>query len=463
MNKVAKLGIGAVATLVLLELTLQVGALALWLAEPRTEPTGAADRAEHVVLCVGDSYTYGIGTTAQEFTYPNQLERELQSDGADWRVFAAALPGRNSREVLERIDGQLSHFRPHVVCVLVGLNDRWSQPDHLDLDARPEAAVRLHKTAEFHWRWRTARAVRWALGKLAPAPAPPDRATDAEARISRALRQGAPEDAEARVAQLQRELELTPSAEVAEALVVALATLGDGEECLRQARSGVEHWPESAVLWHHLAWQSYQEDDLDSATHGIEEAYRLSSGAPLQKRWSILWHRGVIWMRRDPARSLRTAIELYLAEEKPANFRGLVNYEPGAIDASVLERVLTELGLPREVEARIRELFAGATSWESTDVAEIHASHLRQVVEHCRAAGAQVVLLTYPRPLLYVDDTTRALAQSTGVTRVDLAPEFTRRKREEPGVEYFVPDGHCNDAGYGIVARLVARVIRGLR
>ena len=65
--------------------------------------------------------------------------------------------------------------------------------------------------------------------------------------------------------------------------------------------------------------------------------------------------------------------------------------------------------------------------------------------------------------MMHVDDATRALAESSGVTRVDLTPEFTRRQSEQPGAEYFVPDGHCNDAGYGVVAQLVARVVRGLR
>lgn len=40
--------------------------------------------------------------------------------------------------------------------------------------------------------------------------------------------------------------------------------------------------------------------------------------------------------------------------------------------------------------------------------------------------------------------------------RVSLHVEFERRVAAEPREAYFVADGHCNDAGYDVVAGLVA-------
>ena len=417
-------GFAILGAAVLLELVLQLGALVLWWRAPApTEPERGAGR---VVLCIGDSYTFGIGTTDQAHTYPNQLRDRLRSSGGDWQVVAAALPGRNSREVLERIDGQLASFRPDVVCVLVGLNDRWSQPEPLDLAAEPDAAIGTAEAAKFRWRWRTARLVRWAIGKLTEQPVIPDRAWQAEDAVARALRAGDPTTARAEVDALQRELQQMPSAETAEALVVALAALGDGERCLREARAAVRRWPESARLWHQFAWQSYQTGDLDSATDAIERAYGATRSQPLNKRWSILWDRTVIWIDRDPNRALATAIELYLEEGEPANFRGLVGYQPGAFDEQLLDEVLGDLALADSDATRIRELFAGALSWEATDMAKIYESHLRQIVTRCRDAGSQVVLLTYPRALSYVEEATSALAEEMGIARAPVAPTFTR-------------------------------------
>jgi len=54
--------------LIALELALQVGALAMaWFVPARAAADGAS------VLCVGDSFTFGIGARSPATSYPGQL------------------------------------------------------------------------------------------------------------------------------------------------------------------------------------------------------------------------------------------------------------------------------------------------------------------------------------------------------------------------------------------------------
>ena len=60
------------AAAVVLEVLLQIGAGAIWFAY-RRRPPAATDRP--TVLCIGDSYTFGVGASDPGHSYPAELER----------------------------------------------------------------------------------------------------------------------------------------------------------------------------------------------------------------------------------------------------------------------------------------------------------------------------------------------------------------------------------------------------
>lgn len=59
--------LGILLALVALEVTLQVGHVATWWLRP---PTRVGTEGTRRVLCVGDSFTFGIGSTGKEHSYP---------------------------------------------------------------------------------------------------------------------------------------------------------------------------------------------------------------------------------------------------------------------------------------------------------------------------------------------------------------------------------------------------------
>ena len=89
----------------LIEASLQ--AASLW-ASWRISSTDRDGGGRCAVLCVGDSFTWGLGATGADGSYLAQLEMLLAQrliDGAS-RVVNGGWPGRNSRIVLEQLPPQ---------------------------------------------------------------------------------------------------------------------------------------------------------------------------------------------------------------------------------------------------------------------------------------------------------------------------------------------------------------------
>ena len=110
---------GVVLALVAFELALQIGAFVLF-HTARRDGTASADGRE-VVLCVGDSFTFGLGSSDSEHAYPAAMQRVLDAgDGSRFRVVNGGRPGRSSADVLRRLPAQLAEHRPSHVVVLAG-------------------------------------------------------------------------------------------------------------------------------------------------------------------------------------------------------------------------------------------------------------------------------------------------------------------------------------------------------
>ncbi|MBL8843114.1 MAG: hypothetical protein JNL90_16460 [Planctomycetes bacterium] len=119
-------------------LTLCALELVLHLASRRFVEQLLASRASdaapdaRTVLCVGDSYTFGLYYRAEE-AYPGRLEQLLRAgdpappgEGARWRVENSGIPAQNLAQVAARLPEQLARLRPVAVVILAGFNDRWN-------------------------------------------------------------------------------------------------------------------------------------------------------------------------------------------------------------------------------------------------------------------------------------------------------------------------------------------------
>ena len=112
-------------TTVLLEMSLRVAALFVGL-RPVTPYTG---ETKHVILCLGDSNTYGIYYSESE-SYPGQLQMILDKRAPGrYNVLNLGLPGMSSSQIAVRLPGWINQYHPQSVVVSVGINNYWNRSE----------------------------------------------------------------------------------------------------------------------------------------------------------------------------------------------------------------------------------------------------------------------------------------------------------------------------------------------
>lgn len=82
---------------------------------------------QFVILCVGDSFTKGIGAKTTD-SYPAQLQRMFDEKHPEWRVrvIKKGFPGLNTSQLAARFKDDLNSIRPDMVVLLAGGANRWN-------------------------------------------------------------------------------------------------------------------------------------------------------------------------------------------------------------------------------------------------------------------------------------------------------------------------------------------------
>ncbi len=87
-----------------------------------SELLGGADQA--FIVCLGDSITEQNEHTHGKLNYVGQLqEKLLKRFGRRQLVLNAGVSDDTTREILERLDRDALRFQPHVVALMIGMND----------------------------------------------------------------------------------------------------------------------------------------------------------------------------------------------------------------------------------------------------------------------------------------------------------------------------------------------------
>jgi len=129
-QRIMLMGAGILGALVIAELGLRGAGAVYRLARQWRAPPGrsVAQRvARDRILCIGDSFTFGVGAP-EGYGYPEQLERlRRQKDPpASLEVRNRGVPSANSSQILHRLERELVAFQPTVVLILAGTNNTWN-------------------------------------------------------------------------------------------------------------------------------------------------------------------------------------------------------------------------------------------------------------------------------------------------------------------------------------------------
>lgn len=80
------------------------------------------------ITTIGDSCTFGAGSSSDEFTYPALLEKRLNSgsEKSSYEVINTGVPGYTSNQCLLYLKNELLKLRPDIIIVYCGWNDIWT-------------------------------------------------------------------------------------------------------------------------------------------------------------------------------------------------------------------------------------------------------------------------------------------------------------------------------------------------
>lgn len=130
LKKIFSIIFGIILALLILETGLHFSS---WIADNFLNKKMLSKDGRLRILCVGDSYTYGLGVARQD-TYPAQLEELLRLRLGDnsAEVINLGRPGINTPTLAGCFSEILNDYRPHIVLVLIGTNDEWNFEGFLD-------------------------------------------------------------------------------------------------------------------------------------------------------------------------------------------------------------------------------------------------------------------------------------------------------------------------------------------
>ena len=430
-RRIAAITVGVVLSLLAVEVVLQIGHVVVWVAG-RSEPRTTAD-GSRTLLCVGDSFTFGIGSSDGDGPYPAALERLLRArpDGP-WTVANEGWPGRNSRELLSNLGAWLERHRPELVCILVGVNDRWSRPTPL-----PPAAEATSATDDgLRLRWRTGRLLRMILDALTGDDPSRDRSPPLVGAWS----------------MLGERVDFR--ADGTGSFLLDPLTWRTQDEWIEIEIPGVFH---SLASWrgdeHMLqlvpAEGTATEINLERLDAMTGQRIRAATTAVEENRFAF-------------AKTLMAPVLRLTRDDDawaPALHRAARRLARAAQDNSAAAEHETWL------TSRALELDEGdalSSTRVTNDLQSTLEDHLRRAVRLCRARGAIPILITYPYDW-EIHAAHERVASESGVELVVTKPVLDALRQAEPDSPLFVGDGHCTDRGYeGIATAVAAAIARAL-
>jgi lysophospholipase L1-like esterase len=560
LRKLGLLLLGTLGGLVALEVVLQVGALVLGrgAAVPVTSGDGVA------VLCVGDSFTYGLGAAEPAQSYPSVLGRSPGLE--DVQVVNLGWPGQDSGRVLARLPAQLETTRPAIVCVLAGYNDFWSGGEagpsgsgfelrtvrlaklilaalrggpesNADGHALPaskapflgawhsgsayfeflaDGSIETHEgpldgvyswsgetiqielrhadaPLEFGFRIDDSQSVRTLHLSGGPFPKPlpwseglPDDTLVDRARIharagdvvaaERDWRAALGDPALRLAATLALARHLTGGGRAEEAVGLLLALLQDtartptplelqgiGDALLA---AGAEAEAE-AVVFRVLDAAAISDETVRFL---VRTALRLPDRTRLDRALAeVIAERtmtdaqrlGLLGLRaalgQDDAAVTGVLFEVARLDPDADVLRRTLRWHRERHPRAVFEKMAASLA-PAERDAVLAAYDAALLGEDATG--EVLSQNLVEAVRTIRSAGAVPVLVTYPGGRADLAATIRSVAGQTGAALVDAFEAFESMLQTRSRAELFVADGHCNDAGYAALGRLVAERVR---
>ncbi|MHB9154875.1 MAG: GDSL-type esterase/lipase family protein [Endomicrobiales bacterium] len=435
-SRAAAVAAGIVMTALILELGLRiVGYLQTSRAGTDDLPQ---DKGKQVILCLGDSFVFGMGAPAGK-SFPRQLEelfnRNTSAGGKKYRVINGGVPGQNTSQLLERLPHSLRSAQPDLVLLLSGGANNWNTSGYAEYLRGRGFYSLLWKNIDGLRVYRLVKLLAKNCAEKSGLPlfgygAPSRQATVPRPSPDHCIH-GEP-GADRRAANAPDQVPRNPRC--FRCLAEACRAQGKIEEAKAYIEKAMEKGPRCADDCFCLGEYCRDRKDLVRAASWYMEGITLDPGKTDNSNY-----RGIKLLMHDCRNNDPVIAEV----------------------ASFLKKLRKETLTPKHVISDLLEtaeqgkdvLFRKTLAWVEHDIDSIIAL--------CRKERTRIVLIGYP-----MEDRMNRVLEKSAVRNGVLFVENNAPLRELLGnaqrSEYFTADSHCTAKGYGVMARNVYGKIRAL-
>ncbi|MFH0985843.1 MAG: GDSL-type esterase/lipase family protein [Candidatus Omnitrophota bacterium] len=415
--------LGFLVALIALEVALRLLGLGYGLMEGGDRRPGVlSGRGSYVILCLGNSYTQGTGASAG-MSYPEQLQRMFkgQMPKTRVRVINQGKGSQNTAELLAELPSNLDKFLPDLVILQTGQPNEWNYIGY-------EKHLK-RESGSLSWRDGVEELLRWALYQ--------SRAYRLLALVAGHVK--APDFLKRRLPSPDQSYFLDGEHQEANQYIMsATSPYGNSK------REPLDR--ERVLRFRRVLLRATQKDPKNPVNYIL-----LGNMAYLQNKHeeAIFWY--IKSLEVDPALKRGNALHpgYQALREARQQDKGASNDRLNEHIDNFIEQFMGKYSEKARFLFLLKDL--EILSWMKSDMEEI--------LRILRGRKTRLLVQNYP-VTMRANEVLMEVAGRNGIPFVDNKKAFEEKMAE--GVkreDLFVPDGHCNDAGYGLMAENVYRKI----
>ena len=370
---------------------------------------GTRNPSQYTILCVGDSVTFGIGAPRTQ-SYPAQLERLLNARESErtYTVINRGRPGQNTALLLETLEGDIREVEPDIVLILTGGANLWNYWGYQAYRQRGKFLSWMHDQL---YRIRLYKLVKLLCQNIR------SKARHIEPSRHESIQALEPDE---ETIDLSDESIATArdsrNSKVYCAIGRAYMEKGDYDQALNWFQEGISIDPTFSQNYECIGWLYYRQKLYKKALPWFMKALDRSPSDPH-------CYDGIA----------QIFSELFLYDEAIDFFTKEKARNPVAKDFLLMFKLKERMDILKEVN-----------QWIQQDVGRI--------LSVCAKYNIRIILQNYFGEDV-VDGVLRKVGNRHGIPFVDHVRVFSRILKEGVSHEqYFVPDGHPNARGYGVMA-----------
>lgn len=486
-NRIYALIVGIVAAFALLEGSLQIMGVFMQQSLQKEKKHFAVQDSTTTIVCLGDSFTYGFGAPRGK-GYPEQLQKMMNTKPIREKVVVInkGIYAQNSASVLEEMPAIFETINPDVVLLLIGANNKWNFKGFYEYSMGNtlwahmlDAMYNLKTMKLFRLLFLNIRNMIGFRKNIRHYSKPFD------AKYQE-IDAGIPKDEE--IMAYKRQITENPNNDISlTMLAFAYKRLGDYEKAkeyfteaqkinpknalallgLGQCEFDVQEYekagqyflqgiaidPKNIQNYEGMAWTSFNQRKYDEAIDWFQKARLLDPG-----RAGLYY--GIGWSYQLLNENEK-AIEWYLEGVKTdishtGCILGVIHMFKKTNQWDKLAVFIDELSVvdpafTRNYKALLKQSDM-QKKWKEWLRHDVNA-----MIDMCTKNNIRIFLHSYPNGDI-ASEVLRKIAEEKDIPIIDHSKHFASIVRTgKDQSEYFIPDGHCTQKGYGVMARLTFR------